>query len=65
MRWQVQEEEVSGFCSYRRDGRRRATSEEVTRSATREEKKECFLISALSGTIIDVEHKQGLTLKDG
>ena len=28
----------------------------VTRSATREEKKECFLVSSLSGTIIDTEH---------
>ena len=28
----------------------------MTRSATREEKKECFLVSALSGTITDAEH---------
>ena len=28
----------------------------VTRSATREEKKEFFLVSALYGTIIDAEH---------
>ena len=28
----------------------------MTRSATREEKKECFVVSALSGTITDVEH---------
>ena len=28
----------------------------MTRSATREEKKECYLVSALSGTITDVEH---------
>ena len=28
----------------------------VTRSATREEKKECFLVFVLSGTITDAEH---------
>ena len=28
----------------------------MTRAATREEKKECFLVSALSGSITDVEH---------
>ena len=28
----------------------------ITRSTTREEKKECYLVSALSGTITDAEH---------
>ena len=30
----------------------------VTRSTTREEKKECYLVSALSRTITDVEHSR-------